>query len=113
MSVSGHSPGVTSRIWRKLHLAADSKSHEILCADLSLNHVTNAETFPELIPQTHLKIRSVAADGAYDARLCQDELRRRKISAFISPLKGEGYWSGGYADRNRTVANQRLSGSHA
>ncbi|EKS6351856.1 IS5 family transposase, partial [Enterobacter hormaechei] len=28
------------RIWRKLHLAVDSKTHEIICADLSLNNVT-------------------------------------------------------------------------
>jgi hypothetical protein len=26
------------RIWRKLHLAVDSKTHEIICADLSLNN---------------------------------------------------------------------------
>ncbi|MCV5720624.1 transposase, partial [Escherichia coli] len=25
------------RIWRKLHLAVDSKTHEIICADLSLH----------------------------------------------------------------------------
>ncbi len=29
------------RIWRKLHLAVDSNTHEIICADLSLNNVTN------------------------------------------------------------------------
>ncbi|ENB7475780.1 IS5 family transposase, partial [Klebsiella pneumoniae] len=27
------------RIWRKLHLAVDSNTHEIICADLSLNNV--------------------------------------------------------------------------
>ncbi|NUD21875.1 IS5/IS1182 family transposase, partial [Escherichia coli] len=27
--------------------------------------------------------------------------------------KGAGYWPGEYADRNRAVANQRLSGSNA
>ncbi|MGI5298787.1 transposase, partial [Escherichia coli] len=31
------------RIWRKLHLAVDSKTHEIICADLSLNNVTDSE----------------------------------------------------------------------
>ncbi|WP_146226724.1 IS5 family transposase, partial [Serratia symbiotica] len=31
------------RIWRKLHLAVDSKTHEIICADLSLNNVTDPE----------------------------------------------------------------------
>ncbi|HEO1743192.1 TPA: IS5 family transposase, partial [Klebsiella pneumoniae] len=28
------------RIWRKLHLAVDSNTHEVVCADLSLNNVT-------------------------------------------------------------------------
>ncbi|GKN93393.1 hypothetical protein NUKP88_47650 [Klebsiella variicola] len=53
------------------------------------------------------------ADGAYDTRLCHDELRRKKISALITPRKGAGYWSGEYADRNRAVTNQRLSGNNA
>lgn len=37
------------RIWRKLHLAVDGKTHEIICADLSLNNVTDSEAFPGLI----------------------------------------------------------------
>ncbi len=56
------------RIWRKLHLAVDSKTHEIICADLSLNNVTDS-SLPGLIRQTHRKIRAAAADGAYDTRL--------------------------------------------
>ncbi len=59
------------RIWRKLHLAVDSNTHEVVCADLSLNNVTDSEAFPGLIRQTHRKIRAAAADGAYDTRLCQ------------------------------------------
>jgi len=101
------------RIWRKLHLAVDASTHEVICADLSLNNVTDAEAFPELIRQTHWKIRSAAADGAYDTQRCHDELRRKKISALIPPRKGAGYWPGEYADRNRAVANQRLSGNNA
>ncbi|WP_415148042.1 IS1 family transposase [Klebsiella quasipneumoniae] len=50
---------------------------------------------------------------AYDTRLCHDELRRKKISALIPPRKGAGYWPGEYADRNRAVANQRMTGSNA
>ncbi|MBL9252698.1 MULTISPECIES: transposase, partial [Enterobacteriaceae] len=52
------------RIWRKLHLAVDSNTHEIICADLSLNNVTDSEAFPGLIRQTHRKIRAASADGA-------------------------------------------------
>ncbi|POP41502.1 IS5/IS1182 family transposase [Superficieibacter electus] len=100
-------------IWRKLHLAVDGKTHEIICADLSLNNVTDSEAFPGLIRQTHRKIRAAAADGDYDTRMCHDELRRKNISALIPPRKGAGYWSGEYTDRNRAVANQRLSGSNA
>lgn len=101
------------RIWRKLHLAVDASTHEVICADLSLNNVTDAEAFPALIRQTPRKIRSAAADGAYDTRRCHDELRHKKIRALIPPRKGEGYWPGEYAARNRAVANQRLSGSNA
>ncbi len=101
------------RIWRKLHLAVDSETHKIICADLSLNNVTDSEAFPGLIRQTHRKIRSAAADGAYDTRLCYDELRRKKSSALIPPRMGAGYWPDEYADRNHAVANQRLSESNA
>ncbi len=41
------------RTWRKLHVAVDGKTHEIICADLSLNNVTDSEVFPGLIRQTH------------------------------------------------------------
>lgn len=73
------------RVWRKLHLAVDADTHEVICADLSLNNVTDAEVFPALICQTHRKIRVASADGAYDTRRCHDELRRKKIKALIPP----------------------------
>lgn len=62
---------------------------KLSATDLSLNNVTDSEAFPGLIRQTHRKIRSAAADGAYDTRLCHDELRRKKISAFILPERGQ------------------------
>ncbi|KIZ39348.1 transposase, partial [Raoultella ornithinolytica] len=40
-------------------------------------------------------------------------LRRKKSSALIPPRIGACHWPGEYADRNRAVANQRLSGSNA
>lgn len=88
------------RIWRKLYLAVDDGTHEVICADLSLNNVTDAEAFPGLFRQTHRKIRTVCADGAYDTRRCHDELRRKKIKALIPPRTRAGYWPAEYADRN-------------
>lgn len=101
------------RLWRKLHLAVDADTHEVICADLSLSNVTDSEAFPRLIRQTHRKIRVASADGAYDTRLCHDELRRKKIKALIPPRTRAGYWPPEYADRNQAVARQRLTGSNA
>ncbi|NIG62648.1 MAG: IS5/IS1182 family transposase, partial [Serratia symbiotica] len=28
------------RIWRKLHLAVDTETHEVICADFSLSNIT-------------------------------------------------------------------------
>lgn len=78
------------RVWRKLHLPVDADTHEVICADLSLNNVTDAEAFPGLIRQSH-----------------------RKIKALIPPRTRAGYWPTECADRNRAVARQRLTGSNA
>lgn len=66
------------RVWRKMRLAVDADTHEVFCADLSLNNVTDAEAFPGLIRQTHRKVKVAFADGAYDTKLCHDEQRRKK-----------------------------------
>lgn len=43
------------RIRRKLHLTVGGKTHELICAGLSLNRVTDAEVSPGLIRQNHKK----------------------------------------------------------
>ncbi|WP_342701551.1 IS5-like element ISEcl3 family transposase (plasmid) [Enterobacter asburiae] len=100
------------RVWRKLHLAADSATHEIICADLSLSGTTDAQALPELINQTHRKIREASADGAYDTRYCHDALLRKKIRPLIPPRSGAQYWPDKYHERNHAVANQHLSGGN-
>ncbi|EFE22738.1 hypothetical protein EDWATA_02232 [Edwardsiella tarda ATCC 23685] len=50
--------------------------------------ITPVLVIKRLFRQIHRKIRSAAADGAYDTRLCHDELRRRKISLLTPPSKG-------------------------
>ncbi len=52
------------RIWRKLHLAVDTETHEVICADLSLSNVTDTEAFPGLIRQRYRKIKVASADRA-------------------------------------------------
>ena len=96
-----------------LSIAGSEMAKDIGLDPVGMGYVFSAFSWAYVIRQTHRKIRAAAADGAYDTRLCHDELRRKKISALIPPRKGAGYWPGEYADRNRAVANQRLSGSNA
>lgn len=100
------------RVWRKLHLAVDSVTHEIICADLSHSNTTDAQALPDLIKQTHRKIREASADGAYDTRYCHDALLRKKIKPLIPPRTGAQYWPERYHERNHAVANQHLSGNN-
>jgi hypothetical protein len=100
------------RIWRKLHLAVDSNTHEVVCADLSLNNVTDSEAFRALSGRLTEKSGQPRQTGLTTPGSVTMNCGA-KISALIPPRKGAGYWPGEYADRNRAVANQRLTGSNA
>jgi hypothetical protein len=56
------------RHWRKLHLAVDANSHEIV---------------PDLLDQIDGSIASVTGDGAYDADEVYDEVERRHPEADV------------------------------
>lgn len=97
----------------KMHLAVDADTHEVICADLSLNNVTDAQAFPALICQIHRKVRVASADGTYDTKRYHDKLRRKKIKALIPLRTRAGYWPVEYVERSQAVARQRLTGSNA
>ena len=54
------------RAWRKLHLAVDLKSGEILAADLTSSPTSDATQVPNLLKQVGDNLASVSGDGAYD-----------------------------------------------
>ncbi len=54
------------RVWRKLHLAVDPDSGEILACALTTNEEGDASQVAPLLEQIPGPIRSVTADGAYD-----------------------------------------------
>ncbi len=47
--VKKHGTDGKRRVWRKLHLAVDTSTHEIVAAELSLSNVTDAEVLPNLL----------------------------------------------------------------
>ena len=73
------------RTWRKLHLAIDATTREIVATRLTEASVHDAEVLPELLLQVDGKIRKVTADGAYDTWECRYEVHLRDAEATIPP----------------------------
>jgi len=109
--VKKHGTDGKRRVWRKLHLAVDTSTHEIVAAELSLSNVTDAEVLPNLLKQTRRKIIEVSGDGAYDTRHCHDAIRIKRAVPLIPPREGAAFWEQGHP-RNLAVGCQKLYGSN-
>jgi hypothetical protein len=86
--VKKHGTDGKRRVWRKLHIAVDTNTHEIVAAELSLSNVTDAEVLPNLLKQTRRKISEISGDGAYDTRNCHDAIRIKRAVPLIPPREG-------------------------
>ncbi len=80
MESEKHGTDGKRRVWRKLHLAVDTNTHEIIAAELTLSGVTDAEVLPNLLKQTRRSIKETSGDGAYDTREFTGRLELRKRS---------------------------------
>ena len=54
------------RAWRKLHIAVDRKTGNIVASELTASRARNATRVPALLTQIQAPLVSVAADSAYD-----------------------------------------------
>ncbi|ENJ7186675.1 IS5 family transposase, partial [Vibrio fluvialis] len=109
--VKKHGTDGKRRVWRKLHLAVDTSTHEIVAAELSLSNVTDAEVLPNLLKQTRRRIIEISGDGAYDTRDCYDAIRFKRAVPLIPPREGAALWENGHP-RNLAVGCQKLYGSN-
>ncbi|TXX82945.1 IS5-like element ISVpa3 family transposase [Vibrio cholerae] len=109
--VKKHGTDGKRRVWRKLHLAVDTSTHEIVAAELSLSNVTDAEVLPNLLKQTRRRIIEISGDGAYDTRDCHDAIRFKRAIPLIPPREGAAFWENGHP-RNLAVGCQKLYGSN-
>jgi len=83
------------RTWRKLHLAVDEATGEIVAAVASAAGVSDDEVLPDLLAQVQQAIRQVSADGAYDKRACYDALAECGAKAIIPPRRDAKIWQHG------------------
>lgn len=76
--------GVKSRRgWRKLHLAVDADSGEIIAHSLTDQEAGDASQVEPLLDQVDDEIRQLTADGAYDGTPTYDAVLRHSAGARI------------------------------
>ncbi|WP_417360919.1 MULTISPECIES: IS5 family transposase [Gammaproteobacteria] len=91
------------RVWRKLHLAVDTQTHEAIAAEVSLESVGDSEVLPGLLNPLRRHIHQVNADGAYDSKACHRLLQEKGAKANIPPRKTADFCEEGHP-RNDAVA---------
>ncbi len=87
--VEKHGTDGRRRIWRKLYIAVDTSTHEIIAAELSLSTFTDGEVIPNLLKQTRRSIFELSSDGAYDTRACHAAIKIKGAIALIPQERGQ------------------------
>ena len=75
------------RTWRKLHIAIDARSGEIVAAVATTNDLGDKQVIGDLLDQVEERITKVTADGGYDYATCYEEIAKRKARAVIPPRR--------------------------
>jgi hypothetical protein len=73
--------GRARRSWRKLHLAVDAETGEIVASVLTGKEAGDAGQVPVLLEQVEGEIASVMADGAYDGEPVYQAITARQPQA--------------------------------
>jgi IS5 family transposase len=97
------------RTWRKLHLAVDSKSHEIEAVVLSESSLDDAGAVPDLLEQITEHIEQLDADGAYDKRKVYDACFEQEIGRVVIPPRIDArIWQHGNCKAPPLVRDENL-----
>lgn len=77
------------RTWRKLHLAVDERTQEVVVSDLTENRVGDQEHLPALLEAVpkDIVLAQISADGIYDTHECYDAVRLRAARLVTPPRK--------------------------
>ncbi len=73
------------RAWRKLHLAVDADTGEIVASDLTARRTHDCSQVPALLEQIDAPVTSVSADGAYDTRAVYEAAHERGAMRILIP----------------------------
>jgi hypothetical protein len=80
------------RVWRKLHLAVNADTGEVLASDLTNRRTADCARVPDLLNQIDDRVASVTADGAYDAGSVYEAAKKKgeghRVTVLIPPGRG-------------------------
>ena len=96
------------RAWRKIHLAVDRDTGDILAADLTASNARDAGRVPALLLQIDNELASFSGDGAYDKESVYEAVQahspNRRTRVVIPPQQGALLSDvPSLADRNRHI----------
>lgn len=73
------------RTWRKLHVALNALSGDILCGELTRCETVDAQVLPKMLKPIQGQLFSVIGDGAYDVESSYRSIERKKALPIIVP----------------------------
>jgi hypothetical protein len=71
------------RTWRKLHIAMNAETAEILASVATSSNVSDKEVLPLLLEQIREPIKQLTGDGGYDYVSCYEAIAARRARAVI------------------------------
>jgi hypothetical protein len=105
------------RAWRKLHLAVNADTGEIVASDLTSRRARDSARIPTLLGQIEHRVASVTADGAYDTKsvyeAAQEKGEGRAVRVLIPPGRNarlSAMPSPALKERNRNIRSIRRFG---
>jgi hypothetical protein len=106
-----------NRVWRKLHVAVDAGTGEIVASDLTSRRTHDCTRVPVLLGQIDNRVASVCADDAYDREGVYEAAHAqgegRHVMVLISPRRDarlSSRPSGALRERNRNIRSIRRLG---
>ena len=106
-----------NRAWRKLHLAVDADTGEIVASDLTTRRTHDCTQVPALLEQVDDPLASLSADGAYDTKAVYEAAHERGegrvVRVLIPPGRDAQFSprpSHALQERNRNIRSIRELG---
>ena len=92
---SGQTPHLTRRPRRKIHLAVDERTGQMLAQQLTDKHLEDACQLPALVQQVQqmgIKVSKTGADGSYDTFDTYQYVTQAQIEPIIPPSVHAAWW---------------------